>query len=209
MKTFLLASGVALLSMCTLNAQEVSPFAFNVGAGFTQPVGNTGRHLDMGFNVDAGAGFNFSPHVGALVQVNFNQLGINSGILNNIGVPGGDVRLWSATLNPIVHLHPRGPMDVYLIGGGGLYQRTQEFTQPSVETFVGFDQFFGFYQAAVPATTVLSSYTVNKPGVNGGMGFAFGNRWHGKFYAEARYHRMFLGNDRHTDIVPVTFGFRW
>ena len=209
MKTFLLASGVALLSMCTLNAQEVPPFAFNIGAGFTQPVGNTGRHLDMGWNGDVGAGFNFSSHVGALVQVNFNQLGINSGILNNIGVPGGDVRLWSATLDPIVHLHPRGPMDVYLIGGGGLYQRTQEFTTPSVATFVGFDPFFGFYQAAVPATTVLSSYTVNKPGVNGGMGFAFGNRWHGKFYAEARYHRMFLGNDRHMDIVPVTFGFRW
>src|SRR5712692_1053367 len=205
MKTFFLASGVALLSMCTLNAQEVSPFAFNVGAGFTQPVGNTGRHLDTGFNFDVGAGYNFHPHVGLLAQFNFNQLGINSGILNNVGVPGGDVRLWSATLDPIVHLNPRGPMDVYLIGGGGLYQRTQEFTTPSVATFVGFNPFFGFYQAAVPAQQVLASYTVNKPGVNGGMGFAFGNRWHGKFYAEARYHRMLLGNDRHTDIVPVTF----
>jgi hypothetical protein len=209
MKNFIIASGVALVSMCVLSAQEVPPFTFNVGAGFTQPVGNTGRHLDNGWNFDAGAGFNFHPRVGLMVQFNFNQLGINSGTLGNLGVPGGDVRKWSATLDPIVHLNPKGPMDVYLIGGGGLYQRTQELTQPAVGTFVGFDPFFGFYQAAVPAEQVLASYTVNKPGVNGGMGVSFGTKWHAKFYAEARYHRMLLGNDRHTDMVPVTFGFRW
>jgi hypothetical protein len=31
----------------------------------------------------------------------------------------------------------------------------------------------------------------------------------GKFFAEARYHRIYMGNDRHADYVPVTFGFRW
>jgi len=41
------------------------------------------------------------------------------------------------------------------------------------------------------------------------MGVSLGTKWHVKFYAEARYHRMFLGNDRHTDLLPVTFGFRW
>ena len=45
--------------------------------------------------------------------------------------------------------------------------------------------------------------------VNGGAGVSFGTKWHVKFYAEARYHRMFLGNDRHADLLPVTFGFRW
>jgi hypothetical protein len=73
----------------------------------------------------------------------------------------------------------------------------------------GFDPFFGFYQFGVPANQVVASYTVNKPGVNGGMGVSFGSKWHVKFYGEARYHRMFLGNDRHTDLLPVTFGIRW
>jgi NAD(P)-dependent dehydrogenase (short-subunit alcohol dehydrogenase family) len=27
--------------------------------------------------------------------------------------------------------------------------------------------------------------------------------------AEARYNRIFMGNNQHTDYVPVTFGFRW
>ena len=192
-----------------LSAQELSHFAFNVGAGFTQPVGNTGRHLDTGWNIQGGAGVNFNPYVGALVQLDYNRFGINSLTLNRLGFPGGDVGIFSATLDPIVHLNPKGHVDAYLIGGGGLYHRTQEFTQPGISTFTGFDPFFGFYPVAVPTTQVLASYTVNKPGVNGGMGFSFGSRWHGRFFAEARYHRIFMGNDRHTDYVPVTFGFRF
>lgn len=100
-------------------------------------------------------------------------------------------------------------MDVYFIGGGGLYQRRQQFTQPTTAVFTGFDPYFGYYPVAVPANQVITEYTLNKPGVNGGMGIAFGTKWHVKFYAEARYHRMFLPNDRHTDLLPVTFGFRW
>ena len=70
---------------------------------------------------------------------------------------------------------PRSHFDAYLIGGGAFYRRTQEFTQPSLAAVTAFDPFFGFYTAAVPTTQVLSSYTVNKPGVNGGAGIAFGS----------------------------------
>jgi hypothetical protein len=183
-------------------------FAFNIGGGFTQPVGNTGRHLDEGWNVTGGGGVNFSPHVGALIQLGYNSFGINAPTLANAGFPGGDVRVFSATLDPIVHVHPRGHVDMYLVGGGGLYHRTQEFTRPSVATVTGFDPFFGFFRFAVPTTQILASYSVNKPGVNGGAGFALGTR-HGKIFAEARYTRIFMGNYRHTDYIPVTFGFRW
>jgi hypothetical protein len=31
----------------------------------------------------------------------------------------------------------------------------------------------------------------------------------GKIFAEARYDRVFMGNDWHADYVPVSFGFRW
>ena len=199
----------ALLFASAAFAQEVQRFSFDIGGGFTQPVGNTGRHLDEGWNVRGGAGVNFSQYVGAIVQVDYNRFGINTASLSRAGFPDGDVNVFSATLNPIVHLTPRGHFDVYLIGGGGLYRRTQEFTQPGVATFTAFDPFFGFYRAAVPTTEVLSSYTVNKPGVNGGAGIAFGTKWHGKFFAEARYHRIFINNYVHTDYIPVSFGFRW
>jgi hypothetical protein len=63
----LLATG--LIAGQLVSAQEFSRFSFDVGGGFTQPVGNTGRHLDEGWNVRGGAGINFSQYVGAMVQV--------------------------------------------------------------------------------------------------------------------------------------------
>ena len=42
--------------------------------------------------------------------------GINSATLNNLGFPCGDVRVLSATLDPIVHLNPNGYVDLYVIG---------------------------------------------------------------------------------------------
>jgi hypothetical protein len=201
-------SGALLLS-AVAQAQEGSKYTFNAGVGFTQSVGNTGRHLDKGPSLNLGAGYNFTPRLGAIAQFDYNWMGINSNTLNATGYPGGEVRVWDFTLNPIVHVMPHGPVDAYVIGGGGIYHRTQEFTAPSVATISAFDPFFGFYQAGVPANQVLSSYSVMKPGVNVGAGLAFGSRWHAKFYAEARYHRIFLGNDRHTDYIPVTFGLRW
>jgi hypothetical protein len=200
----------SLLFAGLLSAQETPRFAFNIGGGFTQPVGATARQLDdHGWNVQAGAGVNFSQYVGLMLQLDYNRLGINSGTLNTVGFPGGDVNVFSATLDPIVHLTPRGHFDIYLIGGGGLYHRTQEFTQPGIAGVTAYDPFFGFYTAAVPTTEVVASYTVNKPGVNGGAGIAFGTKWHGKIFAEARYHRIFMSNYAHTDYIPVSFGFRW
>lgn len=208
MKHFSIAC-FGLLIASTLGAQEVPRFSFDLAGGFTEPVGNTGRHLDTGWNIGGGAGINFSQYVGAMVQLDYNRFGINAATLNSGGFPDGNVSVFSATLDPIVHLTPRGKFDVYLISGGGLYRRTQEFTQPGLTAFTAFDPFFGFYTAAVPTTQVLSSYTVNKPGVNGGAGIALGTKWHGKFFAEARYHRIFMNNYLHTDYVPVTFGYRW
>jgi hypothetical protein len=209
-KSLALTFCFGLISTISLSAQETPRFSFSAGGGFTTPVGNTGRHLDEGWNIQGGAGYNFSPYVGAMLQLDYNSFGINSVTLNNVGFPGGDVHVFSATIDPIVHLNPKGHFDLYLIGGGGLYHRTQEFTQPSVATLTAFDPFFGgFFPVAVPTTEILASYSINKPGVNGGAGIAFGNKWHGKFFAEARYHRIFITGDRHTDYVPVTFGFRW
>jgi len=203
--------GFAAGLICALAAfgQEGSKVAVSAGGGFTQAVGNTGRHLDTGWNINGGIGYKFHPRIAVMAEFGFNDFGINTATLTNVGFPDGSVRVFSATLDPVVHIAPKGPLDVYLIGGGGLYHRTQEFTQPTVVSDIGFDPFFGFYQFAVPANEVLSSYSVNKLGFNGGMGVAIGSRWHAKFFAEARYHRILMGNGNHTDFVPVTFGVRW
>ena len=199
----------AAASVCLLPAQETPRFTFNAGAGFTTPVGATSQRLDTGWNVDMGAGVNVNSVFGVMVQANYSEMGVGSNVLSGLGFAGGSLNTWAFTLDPVVHLIPRSRADVYVIGGGGLYHRTQEFTQPGVASFVGFDPFFGFYTADVPVQQVVASYTVNKPGVNIGMGVAFGGWRNAKFYAEARYHRIFVTSDRHTDYIPVTFGVRF
>jgi len=142
-----------------------------------------------------------------MLDVGYDSMGVRSPVLNNLGFGGGSLSVFSATLNPVVHLVPKSSVDVYVTGGGGLYRQNREFTQPGVANGVDFDPFFGFYPYATPIDVVVSSYSVVKPGIDAGMGIAFGKKWGGKFFAEARYNRIFLGN-RHTDYVPVTFGFR-
>jgi hypothetical protein len=208
MKKLTLITCISLIAVGTASAQEFSHLAFQVGAGFTTPVGNTGRYTDVGWNIGAGAGFNFNHQVGILIDANYNTLGINSTTLQSAGTPGGGVHVFSATLDPIVHVTPKAKFDVYLTGGGGLYRREEDLTAPTVGFYSGFNPFFGYYSGAYGATAVLASSSVVKPGVDGGLGIAFGSKWHGKFYAEAKYNRIFMGN-YHTDYVPVTFGFRW
>jgi len=208
MKTIFTTSCFILILAGTVSAQENSHFTFDIGGGFTTPVGNTGRYLDNGWNIGAGAGWNFTPYVGALIQTNYNSLGINSSTLSNLGAPGGGVHVFSATLDPVIHLHPRGHFDPYIVGGGGLYHEYQNLTAPTVVGGgygYGFGG-FGYY----PGEVILSSYSVNKPGANIGAGISLGTKWHAKFYAEARWNHVFgTYNGTRMDFVPATFGVRW
>ena len=146
----LLCLGATLLT--PLQAQEYHRLIFDFGGGFTQTVGATGRYLDNGWNIRGSGGVNFSQYVGTVIQLDYDSLGINSNALAIAGYPGGNVHVFSATLDPIIHLTPRGHFDFYLIGGGGMYRRTQQFTQPGVATGVGYDPFFGFFQYGIPTT---------------------------------------------------------
>ena len=88
--------------------QEVSRFSFDLGAGFTQPVGNTGRLLNDGWNVQGGVGYNFSNRIGTMMQLDYNSIGhMNGTALGTSGFPGGDIHIVSATVDPIFHLTPK------------------------------------------------------------------------------------------------------
>ena len=191
----------------TLGAQETPRFSFAAGAGFTTPVGRTSSIVDTGWNLRGSAGVNITPRVGVMLDAGYDSMGIGSPVLNNLGFGGGNLSVFSLTLNPIVHLTPNKNVDLYVTGGGGYYRQNREFTQPGLSNGIGFDPFFGYYPFVTPVNVIVSSYSVNKPGVDVGAGIAFGKKWGGKFFAEARYNRIFIG-DRHTDYVPVTFGFR-
>jgi hypothetical protein len=190
-------------------AQENHHFTFDLGGGFTTPVETSGQSLDTGWNVEAGFGANFAPWIGAKVQLGYNTMGINSTTLSTLGAPGGGVHVFSATFDPIIHLNPKGHVDFYVFGGGGVYHYNQDFTAPGVSTFTGCNFFVGCYPVAVPTTYILSSYTIVKPGIEAGAGVAFGTRFHGKLFAEARWEQIFLTSGIHENYLPVSFGFRY
>lgn len=205
MKQIVFATCFGFLCINSLPAQETSHFAFELGAGFTQTVGNTARYLtDDGWNVKGGVGYNFNSNFGVLGELGYTSFGYNGGTLANLGYPAGGVNVFSATLEPIVHLTPRSHFDIYAIGGGGLYHWDENFSAPA-----GFVTPFntGSFPTVIPNSG--DQYSVNKPGWNAGMGFAFGTKWHGKIFAEARYTHVFLNSNMRADYVPVTFGYRW
>ncbi len=209
MRRLFKAAGLGLFCLTVSFGQEGgSGFTFDFGAGFTNPVGNTGRNLNEGWNLTGGFGYNFNPWLGAKVDLGYNSFGINSATLSNVGAPNGSLNEFSATLDPIVHLNPKGHIDFYVTGGGGIFHQHEEFTQPSVAIVTGFNPFLGFYPVGVPTNQILGAYSVNKPGVDVGAGFAVGTRFHGKLFGEPKYERVFVGA-YHTDFIPVSFGFRW
>jgi hypothetical protein len=62
MKKLALTSCLIILISGLLAAQETQRFTFDIGGGFTTPMGNTGRNLDPGWNVGGGAGSEFQFH---------------------------------------------------------------------------------------------------------------------------------------------------
>jgi hypothetical protein len=206
MRISALVLSLGLMAAGGVYAQETQPFSFAVGGGYTNSLGSSGRYLDNGWNVQAGGGFNFNSHLGAMLDFNYNSLGINSATLGNLGAPGGGVHIMSFTIDPIVHVAHYSHVDFYLIGGGGLYHRYDNLTAPSVG-FAPVITPLGFFNTPVVGETVLASYSINKPGFDAGAGIAFGTKWHAKVYAEARYNRMLTSTP--TDFIPVTFGVRW
>lgn len=199
-------------SVAMLQAQTPEPprFTFDAGAGFTEPIGHLDSRLDMGWNVQAGAGINIVPWLGVMGQFMYTESGLSSSFLQSINVPGGNFRMWGFSLDPVVHFNPRGRLDFYLIGGPGIFRRTVDFTQPTVASFTAFDPFFGFFfPVAVPANQVIGSFGTTKFGMNGGGGVTYrlGNS-NAKLFAEARYYKMYTRGTS-TSVLPVTFGIRY
>ena len=203
----------AFLTFCALAAlpaiAQQSHFTGQIGGGFSEPVYDIGNRLNTGWNVTGGVGANFNPRFGLMLDVMFNDFDINRTTLNNLAVPNGTTRTWGFTLDPVVHLNPEGATDVYLTGGGGIYHRTVEFTQPAVATVGVFDPFFGVFPVNVDTNQVIGSYSNVKGGLDAGAGVAFRlGSSHARLFAEAKFHYIYT-RPTATTIVPVTFGIRW
>jgi opacity protein-like surface antigen len=191
-------------------AAQDPAWTLNVGAGFTNPVRDIESRLNQGWHFTVGGGARFTPHVSLIGEFNYNELGLSRTALFALAMPDGDARIWSLTANPRVNFNPGGVLDFYVIGGGGVYRRTVEFTQPTVATVAVVDPWWGVvFPAVVPAEQILGTYGMTRGGLNAGGGVTVRLGQTGvKFFTEARYHHMFTPVVS-TTFVPVTFGLQW
>jgi len=205
------ASFLALASLAALPALAQPRFTGYVGGGPAVPLNPIGSRLDTGWNVSAGAGVT-GRFAGINLNFMYNDYGINQNALSQVGAPDGHTRVWGFTLDPVIHVtpHAEGPVDFYITGGGGIYHRTVEFTQPAIATITVFDPWWGVvYPANILTNQVIGSYGVYKGGVDGGAGFNFRlGSSHVKLFAEARFHHLFTSRVD-TNLLPVTIGLRW
>ena len=205
MKHWLVLACLAIIPG-TVFAQEVPRFAFSGGAGFVTPVYDAGRTFDTGWDLRFGAGVNIIPNAGVMLDLGYDSMGVNSTTLGNLGYGGGRLGVFSVSLDPIIHLTPHSKADFYITGGPGYYHLNDYFSMNNGAigtvggTMVG-NPFLGFFNGNV------SNYSLNKLGVDAGAGVEFGSKWHGRFFAEARFTRIFTSG-AYTDYIPVTFGFR-
>jgi hypothetical protein len=196
-----------LIAMCA-SAQEYSKYSLEVGGGYTIPAGGTSNYIRPGWNAKGGFSFNFSPYVGAAINVGYDSVPVSTPAILAIGAPGGHVDVMHATLDPVLHLMPRSRVDFYLTGGGGEFRVLRQFSAARSGPTRAFIPSLGFGPPVNGAVPIPLEYSVNKPGFDVGGGLTIGAIGHGKVFTEARWEHVFV-NQGHLDLLPVTFGFRW
>jgi hypothetical protein len=204
-----------------------SKLAIVAGGGFTAPLGNTTHGgpdypnsigETYGYNFKAGAGWNFTKRLGALLEFNFNRDKIPGDTLTELALEsdldqplGGNVNTWSLTIDPIFYVPVTKKFGGYVTGGGGFYRKVTNFTTAQLSC-----DFFYCYD--VPATVAHSSS--NQGGLNFGVGAywkAFGEDSNAKLFSEVRYTWVDSPVASNSDIfgsgssslLPVTFGIRF
>jgi hypothetical protein len=225
------------------NSDGSAKYVFLIGGGFTLPVGGSHNYLAPSYNIQAGAGRNFNKTFGVQVEFDWANFGFQTATLNNLlaiynslgatdqnGNPlsqlGGNSHIWSFTLDPIMNFYSSDTWGAYVIGGGGFYHKTANFTVPTIGSAC--DPFFGCFQ--FQANQTIDKYTSNAFGVNGGLGMTYKfSRFAGeRFFVEARYvytfnsarpfslgnaqgggFNVFPQNSAKTGFIPVTFGIRF
>lgn len=197
------------------NGRPGRQYAFEGGAGFNAPIGNDQPYITWGGNFNVGGGLRFSRRLSLLAEYQFIDDKL-PGAFVAAGNPagggngsGGNTHIQSITLDPVLELFPKASNGVYLVGGGGWYHKSTNFTVQECCDFYGY-----------PVSVNAASFASNQGGFN--LGFGIYHRMGGvygdgtaKLFAEARYTWIDtpkIGETNglgRTELIPVNLGVRW
>jgi hypothetical protein len=204
-------AALILAGVCVSASAQASRFEFSGGAGFSDPTGNAGDNLNMGWNLDFRGGYRPIHHLSLDLDFNYNRWNLNSAALARYNEPGGYTTVWSFSFLPVFRAAPRWNVTPYIMGGPGIYSRNLSLTQPGIVNSYYCDPFFGYcYPSTYGVNQVVASSTTYKLGISGGAGLEYRlGQSHWKVFGEARYAEMFTNHGQNFTFVPVTFGVRW
>ena len=196
----------------------------HIGGGIGIPLGRTADFAGLSGTFQVGAGPNLSAHSSIVGEFMWQGLPPTPRVLAVLvnpliaaGLPptvSTSSNLYALTANYMFRMagHRYG---FYVIGGGGWYYRHTALNNYTVAPGTVCQpvwDWWGFTcQAGVVSTSrTLATNGVSSGGVNVGTGITIGLGDSGvKYYMEARYHYSPQGGRISTQVIPVTFGFRW
>lgn len=226
-----------LVALCVIPAMadeaQESQFNFHIGGGIGVPLNPTAGFAGIGGTFQVGAGPNLGKHSSIVGEFMWQGLPptrsallpiVNSFCLLNppvapstacsLGGLNASDNLYALTANYMYHREGER-FGYYAIGGGGWYYRyaqLKNFTvAPGTVCAPAWD-WWGYtcQNGFINSNAVLATKGVSSGGVNIGGGITLRVTQAGiKFYMEARYHFSPQGGHVSTQIIPVTFGFRW
>jgi hypothetical protein len=200
----------------------MSHMTYEVGGGFNAPTDDSAPHISWGGNFTVGAGYRYNQNFSLNLEYQYIDSKLPGAIIAEAGASGGNVHIWSFTLDPVYEFNPKSAIGFYAVGGGGFYRAVTSFTDPAEQQYCTY-----FYCGVITQNVVVGHYSSNQGGwsVGGGLEHRFAG-WNGdgkmRFFAEARYLDVLtpaittqanglgtttVGSD--TKIIPVTVGLKF
>jgi hypothetical protein len=202
----------ALLLAASASAQQspLSRLTFDAAAGPSFPAGVTSDKFTTGAHFHFGAGYNLTRRFGLAGEFWFAYHGLTRSLLDEFAAPDGDSRMFLLTAEPYYRFLIRGPWTAYVIGGGGLYRRSVEFTETTSAPTLVTDPFLGLSRPTpLPAGSSIPVFNTNAFGLNAGAGFSRAiARTRAAWFLEFRYHHAFTPGPG-TVWNALSAGLRW
>jgi opacity protein-like surface antigen len=174
-------------------------------------IGEAGAIIENGWNLNGGA--TYWPEawpVGLDLELAYNDLGIKDEALVGLeGVDSATFTVWSMTADAMWGPRPGGTVNVYLMGGVGVYRSRGTLGEDVIFTGIICPPLYWWcFPGAVPGTSVLADEGQTKFGYNFGAGITFEVDLGSQIYIEAKYHRAET-DPVELEYIPVVLGYRW
>ena len=227
-------AGLILAVPATSSAQD-KKIDFNVGLGATTALGNIADRFGTGLGGNVGLTINTSERIGLQIELANGWMTLKDGYVSPVAVQlpsgapaavppivGANHRFTQLNFNVIAKATPPdAKVGVYVIAGGGPYNRKVEITKYE-GTGIVCDPWL-YVCGAYPVSSVLGSRSEWDFGMDVGGGLTFPIGEQAKFYVETRYHYLWgqtitkpaaitganVPTNSNGSYMPVTFGLRF